>query len=151
MASLWNQDSDSDSDTDTPDLPPGVDPAHASCIHTLKWKLYQAIVLGPESNTPEAQQNELLQKYIEHLERLYHLLDKAMRGSVRDVEVRTFPASLRHEILTCALRLKGLNKGGNVNHAADVLPYQDFLKGTLRMYPFVHHAGGGDAQSVEAL
>lgn len=157
MASLWNRDSDSESDvemdTDAPlPPPPGVDPSYAVCVHSLKWKLYQTIVLGPELNTPEAQQNELLEKYMKHLEHLYGILHKALRGSITESEVRVFPSPLRHEILTCALRLKGLNRGVHkASHVADIVPYQDFLKETLRMYPFVHRMVGGDRHRVEAL
>lgn len=148
MASLWQDsdlDSGSESDTEV-SVPPGVDPMYASCVHTLKWKLYQTIVLGPEPNTPEAQQNELLQRYITQLERLYRILEKSLRGSVTDAEVRPFPVSLRHEILTCAMKFKGKNKG--VSHVADVVPYQDFLKETLRMYPFVHRTVGSAVSSA---
>jgi hypothetical protein len=152
MASPWNQDLDSDTDSDTDILPtikpPGVDPTYATCIHHLKWKLYQTIVLGPEPNTPEAQQNELLQKYTRTLESLYHILEKALRGSIADTEVRVFPSVLRHKILTCAMDLK---RTRNAQHVADRVPYQDFLKQTLRMYPFVHRHVGGADQAVEDL
>lgn len=139
-------------ETDAPvPPPPGVDPSNVACVYALKWKLYQLIVLGPEPNTPEAQQNELLQKYVRQLAHLYQLLSKALRGSITDAEVHIFPRTIRHEILTCALQLKGYNKGRTAPHAADIVPYQDFLKETLQMYPYVHRTIGGDAHLVESL
>lgn len=155
MASLWSpsyhSDTDSDSDMDRYDdmMPPGVDETLATGVHTLKWKLYQIIVLGPELNTPEAQQNELLQAYIRQLERLYRILEKALKGAITDTDLRPFPVSLRHEILTLATKLKGQTKLSN-RHAADYIPYLDFLKETLRMYPFVHRSTGGSVD-VESL
>lgn len=153
MNSLWSpSDSDSESDTvqlDTP--PPGVDPHFSQCVHSIKWKLYQAIVLGPELNTPEAQQNELLQTYVNQLERLYRMFEKALRGSISDADTRPFPSSLRHEILSCAMGLKERIKPSASAHAADLIPYQDQLKQILRMYPFVHRTVGGDDVEAEAL
>lgn len=157
MTSLWapsyhsdtdsDLDSDKDIDMDNETIPPGVAPEFVHCVHALKWKLYQAIVLGPEPNTPEAQQNELLQVYVTRLDQLYHILEKALRGSVTDAEVRPFPVRLRREILGCAM---GLKKTPKTPHVADTVPYRDFLTETLRMFPFVHRMVGG-SNDVESL
>lgn len=158
MTSLWasmsNSDSDSDSDSDFMErmpAPPGVDLPWAQCVHVLKWKLYEAIVLGPELSQPEAQQNELLQVYVNQLEQLYRILEKATHGAVpTSADLRPFPSRLRLEIMKCASGLKGRMAGAaqTPKHVADRIPYQDFLKQTLRTYPFTHRGAGGNNEEA---
>lgn len=161
MTSLWDDSTDDDSDSETLSVTDSttdsalqrahVVPEFTHCIHMLKWKLYQAIVLGPEPNTPEAQQNELLQTYVGQLEQLYRILEKALCGEIIDTTLHAFPAPLRQEILSCARDLQKRSKEQNeMRHAADGVPYRDFLKETLRMYPFVHRTSGGMVD-VESL
>lgn len=157
MDNPWNRsesDSDSDSDSDYEvrggSIPPkGLDEEFCRCIQTLKWNLYQAIVLGPELNTPSAQQNELIQTYVKHLGHLYNVFENAMKGRIVDSEMRSFPVKLRHEILTCS---QWARKHLSSLPPTDLVPYNDYLNTSLRVYPFVHHMRMlGGADDVEAL
>lgn len=136
-----------DSDTESMENnvpPPGVNAEFSRCIQTLKWNLYQTIVLGPKENTPEAQQNELVQKYVTQLGRLHTFMENALKGRIIDADLRPFPSRRRHEILTCAQWVYRFVKGFPPN---DVVPYRDYLYHVLRVYPFVHHMrilGGAD-------
>ena len=84
-------DYDSDTDTDSQPaenhIPPhGVDDEFCRCIQTLKWNLYQTIVLGPEPNTPEAQQNQLIQRYVAQLGKLYDAMQHALQGRIVGIQ-----------------------------------------------------------------
>ncbi len=129
--------------------PQGVDAEFCRCVQTLKWNLYQAIVLGPQENTPRAQQNDLIQTYVTLLGKLYTFMENALKGRIVDAELRPFPSQRRHEILTCSQwayrAVKGLSP-------TDLVAYRDYLNTSLRVYPFVHHMqilGGAD--DVETL
>ena len=146
MASWWESESESETD-DTQDesFPPEVDSSFTKCIYSLKWKLYETVVLGPELKTPEAQHNGLLQKYISHLDKLYEVMDKVLRNTFLETDLRSFPAAHRHEIVTCTNTLKSLTR--KVSNVADVIPYREFLHEILRVYPFVHRGNSDVEQS----
>lgn len=149
-------DSDSDTETDTHaivkggDIPPkGLDGEFCRCIQTLKWNLYQTIVLSPTLNTPAAQQNDLIQTYINQLGHLYLALDNALSGRINDAMMRPFPIKLRHDILKCSQWIHRLVRPLT---PTDLVPYWDYVNTALLVYPFVHHMqmlGGED--DVEAL
>lgn len=142
-------DSDVESDVEDNTPPAGVDAEFCRCIQTLKWNLYQTIVLGPQENTPEAQQNGLVQTYVTQLGRLYEFMENALRGRMIEADLRPFPLRHRHEILTCSQWAYRVAKGLS---PTDLVPYRDYLMTALRVYPFVHHMRMlGGADDVEIL
>ena len=157
MNNSWNgSDSDSDTETDTSaivkggDIPPKeLDGEFCRCIQTLKWNLYQTIVLSPALNTSTAQQNDLIQTYVKQLGRLYLVLDNALKGRIIDAEMRPFPVKLRHDILKCS---QWIHRVVRPLTPTDLVPYRDYVNTALRVYPFVHHMRMlGGADDVEAL
>lgn len=147
---LANDVESADSDIEENNVSPaGVDIEFCRCIQTLKWNLYQAIVLGPQENTPQAQQNALVQNYVTLLGKLCTFMENALKGRIVDADLRPFPSRLRHEILTCSQwayrAVKGLSP-------TDLVSYRDYLTTSLRVYPFVHHMRMlGGADDVETL
>jgi hypothetical protein len=139
----YESDMESDQENNVP--PQGVDPEFCRRIQTVKWRLYEKIVLGPETETERAQDNELIQIYMDQLEQLYRFLERAQRGGVVERDLLSFPSDMRSENLSIANWIKTYFKK---NGPADTLPYRDYLTTTLRIYPFVHHKRmiGGDVE-----
>lgn len=128
--------SDYESEEENNVPPHGLDPEFCRRIQTMKWKIYQMTVLSPEENTSEAQNNNLIERYLQQLESLYQLLEKAQRGGSVERELISFPHELRSENHSIAEWIRTYVKQ---NGPADTIPYQDYLTTTLRIYPFVHH------------
>jgi hypothetical protein len=133
----YSSDSDSEMEEENNVPPRGLDPEFCKRIQNMKWRLYQIIILSPELDTPNAQNNELIQMYVNQLEDLYRFLDNAQRVGVVEKDLIKFPSELRSENLSMAEWIKKYFKQ---NGPADTLPYRDYLNTTLRVYPFVHHS-----------
>jgi hypothetical protein len=115
---------------------PEVSPAFQRCVSDIKWRLYETVVFGPELATPEAQENGLIQTYVQQLETLYRLLDAALRGAFKESDLAALPPARRHEVLQCVHALQKVVKGAQ--NAAELIPYREYLQEMLRVYPFVH-------------
>jgi hypothetical protein len=146
--SEWDKDSDSEEENNTP--PKGVDPEFCKKIQNMKWKIYEIIVLRPELNGPNAQNNELIQQYIHTLEAVHRFFEKAQRGGVVEKDLISFPSEVRSDHLSMANWIANYFKQ---NGPADTVPYQDYLRTTLRVYPFVHRTGFNedDTDDVENI
>ncbi len=145
----YESDMESDQENNVP--PKGVDPEFCRRIQNMKWRLYEKTVLGPETETDNAQNNELIQIYVNLLEQLYRFLERAQNGGIAERDLLSFPADIRSENLSVATWVKNYFKK---NGPADTLPYRDYLTTTLRVYPFVHHkrmVGGDEEDDVEDL
>lgn len=118
--------------------PKGVSESFCQCVDTLKWGIFRATVLGPELNTPEAQQNRLLESYETLLEHLYAFLHDALKGSVKESVLTVFPHGIRHSILTCA---QTIQQDTRTLRYTDRIPYHDYLNTQLRIYPYLQHRG----------
>lgn len=122
--------------------PKGVSESFCQCVDALKWKLYATIVLGPELNTAQAQQNQLLEAYEGQLEQMYAFLSQALKGSIKESTLSSFPASLRHPLLQCARDIQKMRHGGGgALRYTDRIPYEDYLVTQLRVYPYLHYRG----------
>jgi|LauGreDrversion4_2_1035121.scaffolds.fasta_scaffold11122_5 hypothetical protein len=144
-------DSDLESDLENNVPPRGMDPEFCRRIQNMKWKLYESIVLGPETETDNAQNNQLIQIYVNTLEKLYRFLERAQHGGVVERDLLSFPAEMRSENLSVANWVKNYFKK---NGPIDTIPYSDYLNTTLRVYPFIHHkrmVGGELFDSVEDM
>jgi len=142
----YSSDSDSEMEEENNVPPRGLDPEFCKRIQNMKWRLYQIIILSPELDTPNAQNNELIQMYVNQLEDLYRFLENAQRGGVVEKDLIKFPSELRSENLSVAEWIKNYFRQ---NGPADTLPYRDYLITTLRVYPFVHHTSMIGKQSID--
>lgn len=112
------------------------------CVDSLKWSLYESVVLRPELNTPEAQKNELLQTYEVLLEKLHAFLSHVLKGPVQESALQAFPEELRDVVLKCAHRIQGMRQGGGeLAQYTDRIPYHDYLETQLRTYPYLQYHG----------
>jgi len=141
-----------ESDTETEDASPsppenlvppkGVSEPFCACVDSLKWKLYESVVMRPELNTPEAQQNELLQTYEGLLEKLYALLTQSLKGPIQESAIHGFPEELHSPIRTCVQNIQGMRRGGGaLTRYTDRVPYHDYLQTQLRTYPYLQYHG----------
>ena len=122
--------------------PKGVSEPFCACVDSLKWSLYEHVVLRPEWNTPEAQKNKLLQTYETLLEKLYALLSQALKGPIQESGLESFPEGLRQDVLHCAHRIQGMRRGGGeLVRYTDRIPYHDYLETQLRTYPYLQYHG----------
>lgn len=136
---------DSEDDTEYKEnlVPPkGVSDLFCSCVDSLKWSLYEAVVLGPEWNTPEAQRNDLLQTYETLLEKLFVILSGALKGRKEgEADLRAFPEALRPAVQECVRRILTMQQAGGPSRDVDRVPYQDYLQTQLRIYPYLQYRG----------
>lgn len=142
---------ESDEETTVENLTPpkGVTESFCQCVDAIKWEVYKATVMGPELNTPEVQQNKLLETYEGYLEQLDVLLNEALKGSIKESLLVRFPSELRHEILKCAQKIQQMSRGGSaMQHTGGSalgytgrIPYRDYLHTQLRVYPYLQNRG----------
>ncbi len=115
---------------------PDVSPEFQQCVSGVKWRLYETVIFGPELDTPQAQENSLVQVYVQNLEAFYRLLDATLRGQFKEAGLSALPAPRRSEVLQCVHALQKIIKAAR--HAGDLIPYREYLQEVLRVYPFVH-------------
>jgi hypothetical protein len=134
---------ESDEETMVENLTPpkGVTESFCQCVDAIKWKLYDATVMGPELKAPEVQQNKLLETYEGYLEQLYVLLNEALKGFIKESLLVRFPSELRHEILKCAQEIQRMSRAGTALRYTECIPYRDYLHTQLRVYPYLQNRG----------
>jgi len=134
----WN-DTDTDSDEEeypqNEDPPPAINQEFKDIILEVKHKLYETTVLAPELETPEAQSNEVLQKYMNNLNSVYVMAINAKTGKIigNEQKINNFPPETR-EMITRMLNL--IADYFSKNTVPDTIPYSDFIENSLRIYPF---------------
>ena len=135
----WN-DTDTDSDEEeypqNEDPPPAINQEFKDIILEVKHKLYETTVLAPELETPEAQSNEVLQKYMNNLNSVYVMAINAQSGNIlgNEQRINNFPPETR-EVITRTLNL--IADYFSKNNVPDTIPYSDFIRNSLHVYPFV--------------
>lgn len=163
ISNIWDQD-DSDEEQDQQEnqnvkggsntiFPArGVDNEFCRAVQTIKWKIYNEVILSPPLKTEEAQDNGLIKAYLFQLNQLYLFFEKVTMNQMREMILGAFKISMRHEILSCA---KQMIEYGKANHfrPVDWIPYRDYLNIVLRVHPFVHHKRmiGGQEDNVEDM
>ena len=135
----WNEDTDSEYDeegTQNEDPPPAINKEFKDIILEVKHKLYETTVLAPELETPEAQSNEVLQKYMNNLNSVYVMAINAKTGKIigNEQKINNLPPETR-EMITRMLNL--IADYFSKNKVPDTIPYSDFIENSLRIYPFV--------------
>ena len=132
----WN-DSDSDDEyTENEVPPPAINQEFIDNILEVKHKLYETTVLAPELETPEAQSNEVLQKYMNNLNSVYVMAINAQSGRIlgNEQRINNFPPETREAITRM---LKWIADYFSKNGVPDTIPYSDFIRKSLHEYQFV--------------
>ena len=135
----WNEDTDSEYDdeyTENEIPPPAINQEFIDNILEVKHKLYETTVLAPKLETPEAQSNEVLQKYMNNLNSVYVMAINAQSGNIlgNEQRINNLPPETR-EIIT--RMLNWIVDYFSKNNVPDTIPYSDFISNSLHVYPFV--------------
>ena len=136
----WEEDNDSEYDndeyTENEVPPPAINQEFIDNILEVKHKLYETTVLAPELETPEAQSNEVLQKYMNNLNSVYVMAINAQSGNMlgNEQRINNFPPETR-EVITRTL--KWIADFFSKNTVSDTIPYSDFIRKSLHEYQFV--------------
>jgi hypothetical protein len=139
----WSAD-DSDSDYDEEyiqnEVPPNtVDKDFIENVLKVKHSLYDNIVLSPELGTTEAQDNNILQQYLNKIHHMYVLSINAQNGikySDNDEELKEFPSATR-DIIKQTLTL--ITDFFSKNTIPDTIPYSDFIRKSFHEYQFIQN------------
>lgn len=140
MANIWGNDTDSDSEYDEEYQnevpPPDINKEFKDNILKIKHTLYDKTVLAPELGTKEAQSNKVLQDYLNNLNSLYVMAINAQTGKIlgNQQTIQNFPPETQ-EIITSTL--KWIADFFSKNTVSDTIPYSDFLRNILHVYPFI--------------
>lgn len=131
----WDSDSDEDiNDYQNEESPPELDKVFINDILKIKQDLYDNIVFSPELGTTEAQNVNILNKYLNNINTLYILSIKAQKGNVNIRELDTFPEKSREQILNI---LNWITNFFSTNSVQDVIPYSDYIRKSFHEYQFV--------------
>ena len=118
--------------------PPEIDQPFINNILEVKHKLYDATVLAPELETPEAQSNKVLQEYLNNLNSVYVMAINAQTGKTlgNEQRIHNLPPEAREAITRT---LQWITDFFNKNTVPDTIPYSDFIRNILHTYPFVQN------------
>ncbi len=112
---------------------PDLDEKFTENIKKIKHSLYDNIVLLPEVGTKEAQDNNLVKKYINTLNKLYIYSIDAQNG-FSNYNLNYFPESSRHIIKDT---LEWIKNYFSKNDLKDRVLYTNYIKKSLHDYKFV--------------
>lgn len=116
---------------------PELQPEFRKNVLGVKHSLYNNIVLSPELGTTHAQDNKVLEDYLEKLHMVYVMSVSAENGkSIPDSALNIFPQESRQLIRgTLDWILDFFNK----NHISETVPYADHIKKSFHDYQFVQN------------
>jgi hypothetical protein len=121
--------------------PPELNKDFIENILKVKHSLYDNTVLSPELGTRDAQDNKILQGYLNHVGRVYILSINAQRGKVREEDLNTFPENSRRQI---KMTLDWITEYFSKNRIPDTIPYSDFIRKSFHEYQFVQNDNSFD-------
>ena len=134
----WEEESDnSDNDSDfQPNEEPleDINPEFVNNILNVKHSLYDNTILEPEVETNKAQNNEVLQSYLDKINKVYMLAITAQNGKRNAYQLEIFPKDTRQIIQTT---LQWIEDYFSKNQIPDTIPYSDFIRKSLHEYQFV--------------
>jgi hypothetical protein len=114
--------------------PQGVDDEFKKKVRVAKRSLYQNIVLAPQLGTKNAQNNQILNQYLNKLNSLYVMAINAQSGRFVEGELSSFPAPTQAAIKDM---IHAIMKSFKENNVPDVIPYADYIKKMLHEYQFL--------------
>ena len=126
-----------------------LDPTFVSNLQQIKQALYQTTVFGPSLNSENAQDNAILNEFLQGLNQLYEMSLRAQEGKpLVEERLRGFPATLQPSIQEL---LEWIRVYFQKNTPRTRIPYTHYLSRTLRIYPFVHQPieNGSSAQNTD--
>jgi len=129
---------DSEYEDDNNETPPqGITKEFRDIILTAKQSLYDNIILGPKLETPDAQNLQLVQIYIDKLNEFYKLTNN--NGDITK-KLEIFPIQSRDSIQQALTTIQTFFR---INTAIeDRLPYENYLNHILKKYQFVFKKKG---------
>ena len=129
---------DSEYEDDNNETPPqGITKEFRDIILTAKQSLYDNIILGPKLETPDAQNLQLVQIYIDKLNEFYKLTNN--NGDITQ-KWEIFPIQSRDSIQQALTTIQTFFR---INTAIeDRLPYENYLNHILKKYQFVFKKKG---------
>lgn len=107
-------------------------------ILQVKHSLYENTVLAPELGTPAVQDNDVIKDYLKHLNDVYLLAIVAQNGHINishnKEKLNKFPPATRDIILNA---LQMIEEFFSKNNTPETIPYSDFIRNSLHVYPFI--------------
>jgi uncharacterized membrane protein YheB (UPF0754 family) len=136
---MWpnNEESDddyNDEDSILNDEPPlDIDDNFKKNVLNLKHEIYENTVLSPVLGTKEAQNNKVLEDYLENINNVYILSKNAQKGEISN-NLNQFPKETRELINNLLIWIADYSKN---NQVVDTIPYVDYIQKSFKEHPFV--------------
>jgi hypothetical protein len=116
---------------------PELNPDFRKNVLQVKHSLYNNIVISPELGTDHAQDNKVLQDYLEKLNKVYIMSISAENGKkIPDHALLIFPEESRNMIRAT---LDWILDFFNSNHISETVPYSDHIRKSFHDYQFVQN------------
>jgi hypothetical protein len=116
---------------------PEMDSEFRKKVMNIKHSLYKASILSPELGTVQAQNNGILQDYLNKINVIYVLSLRAQNGKkIMEKELMIFPEEVREELRVV---LEWIDSFFRNNHIAETIPYSDYLRKSFHDYQFVQN------------
>ena len=116
------------------ELLPGIDEEFQHRLLQAKHQLYYHTIFAPPSGTKEAQNNQLLQRYLTRLNLFHQLALEAQEGVFHDIMVLKFPKGAQRAIKES---LDWISNYFSKNQIPDTIPYSNCITQNLHTYQFI--------------
>jgi hypothetical protein len=116
--------------------PNGVNDEFSNMLLRTKHKLYTSIVLSPNIDNENAQDNGLLEDYLNHMNRLYVMTVVCQNGKSNVRNLNEFPEEVRADIQKL---VEWLESFFSKNRIPDTIPYTDYIRNQLHVYPLIQN------------
>lgn len=130
----WSDDEGDEEYQQNEEPPKGVDKDFANHVLTMKHKMYDETVLLPNIDEEDAQNNELLNDYLKHINKVYVLAMICQNGKKNEIHLDEFPKGAQESIQKT---LDWLEMFFSKNKIPDTIPYVHYIRNQLHVYPFV--------------
>jgi uncharacterized membrane protein YheB (UPF0754 family) len=136
---MWPNNEESDDDYNDEDsilneeLPTDIDENFKKNVLNLKHEIYENTVLSPDLGTEEAQNNKVLEDYLENINNVYILCRNAQKGKISN-NLNQFPKETRELINNLLIWIADYSKN---NQVVDTIPYVDYIQKSFKEHPFV--------------